>query len=226
MGTLLNLLNAQPKLYDGPARQMDSNFGETYFDGTRDQGYGGYKYDGRWRPICTEIAKHYTLNSQSSVLDLGCAKGFFLADLLEIYHGIKVCGIDVSGYAISHAVESIKPFVSVGSADSLSQFSDHSFDFVAAMNTLHFLTPERAEHALREMIRVGKGKYFVQVDAFTNAIERERLLAWAPIIKTVYSVDDWLALFKKVGYEGDYYWTFVKPASNLKSETRASATSR
>ena len=85
MGDLVNLLNAQAKLYDGPSRNMDPNFGVTYFDGTRDQGYGGYKYDGRWKPICEAVVSRYGLNSRSRVLDLGCAKGFFLSDLIPKY---------------------------------------------------------------------------------------------------------------------------------------------
>ncbi len=214
MGTLINLLNAQPKLYDGLPRKMDPGFGMTYFDGTRDTGYGGYQYDGRWKPISETIVRHYGLDSKSRVLDVGCAKGFFVADLMQVCPGITVHGIDVSPYAVSNAFESARPFVSLASADSLGCYPDHSFDFVSAMNTLHFLTPEKAEKALREIMRIGKnGRYFVQVDAYTNEVERERLLAWAPIIKTVYSVDQWLELFKKTGYDGDYYWTFVRPAS-------------
>ena len=219
MGNLVNLLKAQPKLYDGPTRDMDPLFGVTYFDGTRDQGYGGYRYDGRWKPIGEAIVERYGLTAKSSVLDLGCAKGFFLADVKEQCPGITVAGLEISDYAIANAVDSAKPCIVRGSADNLKRYPDHSFDFVAAMNTLHFLTPEGAERGLREMMRVGKkGKYFVQVDAFTNPTERERLLAWAPIIKTVYSVDQWLDLFQKVGYDGDYFWTFVRPlaAAELK----------
>jgi hypothetical protein len=66
---------------------------------------------------------------------------------------------------------------------------------------------------LRELLRVGNGNYFVQVDSFNNEVERERLLAWAPIIKTVYSPQKWLKLFKEAGYLGDYYWTIVQPTS-------------
>ena len=34
-----------------------------YFDGSREQGYGGYKYDGRWKPLAKAMIKHYNLNS-------------------------------------------------------------------------------------------------------------------------------------------------------------------
>lgn len=211
MGEFINLISAQPKLYDGPPRHLDATFGEMYFDGTRDTGYGGYKYDGRWQAISEAIVNRYDLKKGNKVLDLGCAKGFFLRDLMLVSPGIQVRGTDVSEYAIQNAMDDIKPFVSVGSAHDLSEFKDHSFDLITAMNTLHFLTPAQARQALIEMMRVGKGKFFIQVDAFENEVERERLLAWAPIIKTVYSVEDWLRLFKEVGYDGDYFWTYVRP---------------
>lgn len=213
MGELYNLLNAQPKLYDGPPRRMDPTFGKDYFDGTRDTGYGGYHYDERWKPVCDAVMQRYGVGPHDHVLDIGCAKGFFLTSFLEVCPTIQVCGIDVSEYGLSQACAAVQPFLRRGSADCLSQFPAQSFDFVSAMNTLHFLPPERVVVALQEMMRVGRGKFFVQVDAYTNERERERLLAWAPIIKTVYSVKQWLDLFREVGYDGDYYWTFVRPTT-------------
>jgi ubiquinone/menaquinone biosynthesis C-methylase UbiE len=214
MAELYNLLNSQPKLYDGPTRNMDPTFGLHYFDGSRDTGYGGYHYDGRWKPIAQAAVRRYGLRPKQRVLDVGCGKGFFLVDLLQVCPGVEVRGIDVSAYAVANAHHAVRPFVSVGSADCLTDFADHSFDFVCAMNSLHFLPPERVAVALQEIMRVGKnGRYFVQLDAFTTEVERERLLAWAPIIQTVYSVEQWLRLFAEVGYDGDYYWTFVRPLS-------------
>jgi ubiquinone/menaquinone biosynthesis C-methylase UbiE len=213
MGEFVNLINATVKYYDGAPRNMDPTFGHGYFDNTRDTGYGGYRYDGRWEAVAAAVVNRYGLKPGDHVLDLGCAKGFFLVDLIKAVPGIKVTGTDVSEYAVANAHPDAKPHLKVESADDLPGYADRSFDLVTAMNTLHFLTPERAEHALRGIGRIGKGRAFVQVDAFTNEVERERLLAWAPIIKTVYSVDQWLALFKKTGYQGDYWWTFVRPMS-------------
>jgi len=34
-------------------------FGEEYWDGERKYGYGGYRYDGRWRPVARDIIAHF-----------------------------------------------------------------------------------------------------------------------------------------------------------------------
>ena len=50
---------------------------------------------------CVEGLKYYYgLTGESSVLDVGCAKGFMLHDLIQVMPGIKVAGVDISQYAI------------------------------------------------------------------------------------------------------------------------------
>ena len=212
MGDLHNLTNANVKLYDGPARNLDPTFGEAYFDKTRDTGYGGYSYDGRWKPVAQAIIDRYGIKSGQRLLDTGCSKGFLLADFSELLPDVEVRGTEVSQYAIDKAHEKAKGLIDLV-ADEKLPYEDNHFDFVASINVLHFLKPEQAEEGIREMLRVGKSEknFFIQVDAFTNDIERERLLAWAPIIKSVLSVDEWLNMFDRVGYKGDYFWTFVRP---------------
>lgn len=212
MGELFNLTNANVKLYDGAPRNMDPTFGVDYFDNTRDTGYGGYHYDGRWAPVAKSLVERYQLNAQSKVLDIGAGKGFLLKDLREICPGIEVKGTEVSNYAIENAHPEAKEFMDFGSAEKLD-YPDNYFDCVTSINTFHFLSPENSEIAIQEMLRVLKDpqKAFIQVDAFVNDVERERLLAWAPIIKSVLSVDEWLAMFERQNYKADYYWTFVRP---------------
>lgn len=54
--------------------------GKEYYDGNRNNGYGGFKYDGRWLTILPKIIKRYKLSNKSKILDLGCKKGFFMKD--------------------------------------------------------------------------------------------------------------------------------------------------
>jgi ubiquinone/menaquinone biosynthesis C-methylase UbiE len=212
MGELFNLTNANVKLYDGDPRNMDPTFGEAYFDKTRDTGYGGYYYDGRWEAVAETVIKRYNLDSKKKLLDVGCGKGFLLHDLQKKCQGITLRGLEVSQYAIDKAHGNTREVIDFGSAATLS-YADNEFDCVTSINTFHFLTPEECQVALNEMVRVMKdpSKGFIQVDAFTDEVEKERLFAWAPIVKSFLSVDEWLAMFKHVGYEGDYYWTFVRP---------------
>ena len=63
--------------------------GKEYYDGNRLNGYGGFKYDGRWLKLLPKIIKKYKLNKNSKVLDLGCKKGFLLKDLNILIPGIN-----------------------------------------------------------------------------------------------------------------------------------------
>ena len=47
-------------------------WGFDYWDGDRQYGYGGYKYDGRWLPLAKTIAEHYGIKSGDRILDVGC----------------------------------------------------------------------------------------------------------------------------------------------------------
>ena len=212
MGEFYNLLSSQPKLYDGPTRNMDPTFGVNYFDGTRDQGYGGYRYDGRWKPIAEDAVRRYGLKRGSRVLDVGCGKGFFLVDLLKVCPGVEVVGVDVSSYAIANAEADIKPFVSVASADDLSQFADHSFDFVCGMNSLHFLTPdlrkaaEEGDHARRQEREVPSC-------SSTRSLHRSSATVAGLGARSSTPSSRWMTgtrCSRAIGYDGDYWWTFVR----------------
>ena len=82
-------------------RALARKFGKEFFDGDRAHGYGGFSYHPRfWQPVIPTFQQHWGLTSASSVLDVGCAKGFMMHDFAELIPGITVKGIDVSEYAI------------------------------------------------------------------------------------------------------------------------------
>jgi SAM-dependent methyltransferase len=181
-------------------------FGREFFDGDRNQGYGGFKYMSRfWQPVVPTFKDYWQLTGSSSLLDVGCAKGFMLHDLAELIPGITVKGIDVSQYAIEHAMDDIKPHVQVANATQLP-FADKSFDVVISINTVHNLERAECGRALQEIERVSRGKSFITVDAYRNAEEKERMFAWNLTAKTIMSADEWIAFFKEIGYTGDYFW--------------------
>lgn len=187
-------------------RRIARQFGEAFFDGERKYGYGGFKYFPRfWQPVVPDIQQQYGLTANSSVLDVGCAKGFFLYDLQTLIPGIDAKGIDISQYAIDNAKPEVKAQVSQACASQLP-FDNEQFDFVMSINTVHNLDQEACGVALQEIMRVSKGKAFITVDAYRNDEEESRMYEWNLTAKTIMHVDEWKAFFKQVGYTGDYYW--------------------
>jgi SAM-dependent methyltransferase len=187
-------------------RRIARQFGREFFDGDRRTGYGGFNYLPRfWQPVVPTFRDHWGLKAGSAVLDVGCAKGFMLHDLAAGIPGIVVKGVDVSAYAIEHAIDDMKPHVQVADARALP-FPDKSFDVVISINTVHNLERADCAQALREITRVSRGGAFVTVDAYRTEDEKRRMYDWNLTAKTIMHVDEWIAFFAEVGYRGDYYW--------------------
>ena len=184
------------------ARKFDKEF----FDGDRKVGYGGFNYHPKfWSQVVQDFIKYYDLDSHSSILDVGCAKGFMLYDFKQALPAIKVMGIDISVYAIENAIDSIKSFVSVGVAQDLSLFNDNAFDLVVSINTVHNLPVGQCVAAIQEIDRVGKNS-FITVDAWSNPEEEQKMRDWNLTASTMMSTANWTALFKDINYAGDHYW--------------------
>ncbi|MBU3022191.1 class I SAM-dependent methyltransferase [Aestuariibacter sp. A3R04] len=187
-------------------RQIARQFGQAFFDGDRQYGYGGFYYNSRfWQPVIPDFKRHFSLTSDSCVLDVGCAKGFMLHDMREAIPGIDVRGVDISDYAVANAKEEVREWIQQACATHLP-FNDNAFDVVISINTVHNLEQAECAIALQEIMRVSKGKAFITVDAYRNEDEKARMLEWNLTAKTIMHVDEWKAFFNDVGYTGDYYW--------------------
>jgi len=190
-------------------REIACRFGREYFDGPRTQGYGGYIYDGRWKPIVHRLKDYYGLSNSASILDIGCAKGFLLYDFKELMPEAKLAGIDISEYAYQNSLEDIRQVVQIGNAKELP-WPDNSFDLVLAINTIHNLELSDCKQALSEIQRVTRKHAYVVVDAYRTEDQRQRLLDWILTAKTFMHVDEWKQVFQGVGYSGDYYWFIME----------------
>ena len=179
-------------------RAVARQFGHEFFDGNRNHGYGGFNYFPRfWQPVIPAFQQHWGLDKNSSVLDVGCAKGFMLHDFVELIPGITVKGVDVSEYAIEHAMDNVKPYLQRACATKLP-FPDNSFDVTISINTVHNLEYEECAQALQEVERVSRKGSFITVDAYRTQEEKERMDAWNLTAKTIMSTDEWVEFFKKV----------------------------
>lgn len=190
-------------------RAIAKQFGREYFDGERTQGYGGYRYDGRWVAVAARMRDFYGLKAGDCILDIGCAKGFLLHDFLQVIPGVQVAGLDISRYAIENAMESVKPYLVVGSADNLL-FPDKSFDLVISINTVHNLELELCKQAIREMERVSRKHKYLQVDSWLNEEQRQNFERWQLTAVTYFDPEGWRRLFSEAGYTGEYYWTITE----------------
>lgn len=94
-------------------------WGRDYWDGDRRYGYGGYRYDGRWRPLAQTLIDRYGIKPGMSVLDVGCGKGYLLYEFTQLVPDLTVAGIDISDYGIANAKEEVRPQLKVGSAVEL-----------------------------------------------------------------------------------------------------------
>jgi len=199
-------LNARLESKSEESRKIGRKFGFDYFDGDRNHGYGGFSYNPKfWQPVIPTIIENYKLGNSSYVLDVGCAKGFFLYDLMLALPKITVAGVDISDYAISNSLPEMKRFLHVANATKLP-FKDKSFDFVISINTIHNLNRPDCATALQEIERVTNGTSFITVDAYRNEEEKARMEAWNLTALTMMSVDEWKEFFIEVGYTGDFYW--------------------
>jgi ubiquinone/menaquinone biosynthesis C-methylase UbiE len=183
-------------------------YGQLYFDGPREYGYGGYRYDGRWIPIAEDIVRHFGLRPGDRVLDVGCAKGFLVKDLMKVCPGLEAFGLEISEYALMHCEPETVGRLHLGNAVKLP-FPDDSFRAVIAINTIHNLERPQAVDAVREIERVAPGRGFIQVDSYRTPQERDMFLQWVLTAKFHDYPEGWVKLFAEAGYTGSYYWTIV-----------------
>ena len=218
MNKEVNLLARYPKAKRNVKARLDNKeenrrialrFGKEYFDGTREQGYGGYRYDGRWLPIAEDIVRHFGLSAGDRVLDVGCGKGFLVKDLMKVCPGLEAFGIDISEYAVMNCEPEVVGRLQVGDAMHLP-FPDNSFEAVISINTIHNLERAGCIHALREMQRLAPGKGYVQVDAYRNPEERQIFEDWMLTAKTYGMPADWRDILHEASYTGDYFWTILE----------------
>ena len=188
---------------------ISREYGFDYFDGSRNCGYGGYSYDGRWLPVAQDIIHHFNLKSGDRVLDVGCAKGFLVKDLMKVCPGLEVFGIDISEYALKNCEREVVGRLHLGSADFLP-FPDNSFDAVISINVIHNLDGKKLLTALQEIERLAPGKGFIQVDSYYTPEQKEKFEAWVLTAKFHDYPEGWFKVFNQAGYSGDYFWTITE----------------
>lgn len=183
---------------------------ELYWDGERRFGYGGYRYiPGRWAPVAEALIKNYSLGPDSTLLDVGCGKGFLLNEIKLILPEIKIFGFDISNYAIINAHESVKQNLFVHDAKNTYPYDDKYFDLTISLGVLHNLAINDLAASLSEIARVSRNQY-IMTESYRNNQELFNLQCWALTCKSFYSPNEWVWLFDRLGYRGDYEFIYFE----------------
>jgi len=202
-------LNARATAKTDEHIRISREYGQKYFDGPREYGYGGYRYDGRWLPVARDIIQHFGLRPGDRVLDVGCAKGFLVKDLLDVLPGLEAFGLDISRYALDNCEPEVIGRLHLGNAMELP-FPDQSFQAAVSINTIHNLERRDCIRALGELQRVTGGRAFVQVDSYQTPEQKAVFEDWVLTAKFHDYPEGWINLFRQAGYTGDYHWTIIK----------------
>lgn len=185
-------------------------YGQEYFDGPREYGYGGYRYDGRWRLVAERLIERYELKTGDSVLDIGCGKGFLLFDLASVLPQLHVHGVDISAYAIGESHPSIRPYLEVADLREWLPACKEKYTLVLAVNVLHNLHLPDLALALRHISLIAGRASYVVTDGYRNEREKMNLLYWQLTCRQFWTPQEWAWFMAESGYEGDYSCIFYE----------------
>ncbi len=180
-----------------------------YWDGDRRFGYGGYKYDGRWKEVAERFIERYQLKSDAKILDIGCGKAHLLHELKELLPDAEVVGFDISDHGISDAPKEIRENLFRYRAQDKYPWGDKHFDLVLSLGCFHNLRIFELESAVKEMERVGKNKY-IMLESYRNELELFNLQCWALTCESFFDTAEWIWLYRHFGYTGDYEFIYFE----------------
>ena len=179
-----------------------------YWDGDRRFGYGGYKYlAGRWKPVAQALIKNYNLSNESSVLDIGCGKGYLLYEMKLLLPNLRISGFDISNHGIATAKQEVKEQLFIHRAQDPFPFQKNEFDLAISLGCLHNLRIFELEIALKEMERVASNGYLM-LESYRNEQEQFNLQCWALTCESFFDTKEWIWLFEHFGYKGDYEFIY------------------
>lgn len=220
MGRLLNLITPLHKRtqrnYIG--RMMDEKvqcmlkareYEFDYWDGDRRFGYGGYKYDGRWKSVAEKLIALYGLQPNARILDVGCGKAHLLEELRLLLPSAEIHGFDVSKHGLADAPEGVRDRLFRYRAQDPLPWGDQHFDLVISLGALHNLRVFELKSALGEIERVGRNK-FILVESYRNELELFNLQCWALTAEAFYDTASWIWLYNHFGYTGDYEFIYFE----------------
>ena len=220
MGKLLNVVTPlhRKTKRDYIARMVDDKvhcmlkakeYESDYWDGDRRYGYGGYKYDGRWKVVAEGLINTYKLPPNAKILDVGCGKAHLLFEFSKLLPDAEITGFDISKHGLADAPESVRDRLFNYRAQDAYPFGDKYFDLVVSLGCFHNLRVFELQTALAEVERVGKNKY-IMMESYRNEQELFNLECWALTCESFFDTAEWIWLFNHFGYTGDSEFIYME----------------
>lgn len=123
--------------------------------------------------------KKFPVADTDKLLDVGCGNGAFLRSLSKALPKMHFTGVDLNLFAIERAK---KENIALGLTDrirmmvgdiveDMEEFPDDSYEWVTAINVLHFIPVEKRDNFIANLVRIGKkGVFFNLCTADTTTI--------------------------------------------------------
>ena len=184
------------------------SLGKEYYDGDRNNGYGGFRYDKRWMTLLPKIIQKYNLSNKSKILDLGCKKGFIMKDFKLLLPKCDIWGVEDHEYPIKNAEKNIKSKIVLSDYYEVP-FKDKYFDFIIAFSSIYKHNLKDVIKTIIEINRVSK-KSLITVAGYSDDTEKKLFEDWTLLGTTILHKKEWIQLFKLLKYKGDYYFTTSK----------------
>ena len=115
-----NIISNERSRLSEKERLLAQEFNYEYFDGPRLLGLGGYEYiDKYWKEVCLDFIKYYNLDKKSSLLDVGCGKGFTIFEFCKLIPQLRVRGLEISEYCVRNSLPIVRPNIDLGCCSNL-----------------------------------------------------------------------------------------------------------
>ena len=173
-----------------------------FYNGSRSTGYGGYKYDGRWKMAAENCQKLYKLKKNSKILHINCDFGFLISDISNLNSSYKVYGTETSNYAINNLLPKVKKNVSFVKPIDI-EFKRKYFDLIIALGVVYTLTIPDAILLLKKISIFSKNS-FITLATYKTKNEKELFDSWTLGGNLCLKREEWKLMLKEANYKGDF----------------------
>ncbi len=189
---------------------MENMFNEDYYERGPEKGVSCY-VNYQWLPHKTIPAvmtyvDYLGIKPGQSILDFGCAKGYYVKALRLLHR--DAWGCDISSYAISSSDDETKPFLKVSSLENPVPFDRH-FDFIVSKDVLEHMEVSAVDYLLNRFLEINPKRLFVIVPLALNnkyIIPEDELDITH---KIRFSKNEWVDFFESCG------WNLVESKDKL-----------